>query len=280
MYQKSAFSPTLLAPEGSILRRPDSPKSGRRVRFDDVDKLYPASSPAPPTSPPPRPASSPPPLRSSSSSHTDSRRLGPENHAHFEDRPSPPRKDKPSNNITPADSRNALKPEATQHFERTVNPLNVKNKPKSCRHQEESGQKRKNRSNPGSPTSFGTAPEEAVNRSPPGDFESLRKRAKQESMALKVWSANNIDHMSQHLELLDQKCGQIRKSRDVLRDKRRSLHTQMISYLRTTDESIISRAELLKHEETLSMLDAAIDEWGRRLEKVFTPPSSLLYHFI
>lgn len=99
-------------------------------------------------------------------------------------------------------------------------------------------------------------------------------------MALSVLSTNNIGHISQHLELLDQKCGQIRKTRDALRDNRRSLHTQMISYLRTTDESIISRVELLKHEEALSMLDAAIDEWGRRMEKVFIPPSSLLHHFI
>lgn len=66
---------------------------------------------------------------------------------------------------------------------------------------------------------------------------------------------------SKELRVLEERCEYLRTTYNSLRSGRRSLHTRMITYLKSPRLSKFSRESIVKQEEALSELDSSIDEW-------------------
>jgi hypothetical protein len=147
----------------------------------------------------------------------------------------------------------------------TVKPLNISEKASNrLRH------KRKKSSVSGA-LPQGIPPSEVNAQMAKADILCLRDLAKQKAESFGVLSHRDFDALSLELSQLDSRIEYLRDTRASLRSGRRTLHTRIISFLRSTRSVAFSQESLLKQEEALSDLDVAIDEWDNKLEEVRCP---------
>lgn len=114
----------------------------------------------------------------------------------------------------------------------------------------------------------GVLPSEITQELAPEDIDYIKDRAREQSEGFRILTVEKVDRASHELAHLERKIRRLREALDQLRQQRTRTHEALIKYLRTTDESIISRAKLLKMEENLTVLDTAADEWEKKLQKV------------
>lgn len=114
----------------------------------------------------------------------------------------------------------------------------------------------------------GVRPSEAPTYFPYSQLELLRTAAKLRSEKFGVLNARDVEGLSRELSALEARCQYLRETHKSLKTGRRTLHVRMLTYLRSTRSAVFSRENLLKQEEALAELDAAIDDWGCKLEKV------------
>lgn len=100
------------------------------------------------------------------------------------------------------------------------------------------------------------------------EIASLQRKAMQQCEKFNVLSLENVEALSQELLELDSRCDSLRNTRASLRQGRRALHTRMLTYLRTVRSGAFSQKNLLRQEEVLAELDAAIETWDSKLEQV------------
>lgn len=112
-------------------------------------------------------------------------------------------------------------------------------------------------------------PSKAPIQIPYSQLESLQSAAKLRSEKFDVLNAKDVEGLSRELSGLETRCQYLRETHRSLRTGRRTLHTRMITYLRSARSAVFSRETLLKQEEALAELDAAIDDWEFKLEKVW-----------
>ncbi|PGH03890.1 hypothetical protein AJ79_07248 [Helicocarpus griseus UAMH5409] len=98
------------------------------------------------------------------------------------------------------------------------------------------------------------------------EIERLKAQAWEQAKRFEVLKYSEVRSLSRELRALDQRCEYLRETHKSLRSGRRSLHTRMISYLKSPRVSRFSREGILKQEEALSELDQSIDEWVSKLE--------------
>ncbi|KAL7270003.1 hypothetical protein RUND412_007298 [Rhizina undulata] len=113
----------------------------------------------------------------------------------------------------------------------------------------------------------GLLPSQAVTQYALVDIVSLKKAAKQQSAKFDVLTPKDVDCLSRELSQLESRCQYLRETHKSLRAGRKTLHTRMITYLKSSRSGVFSRESLLKQEEALAELDAAIDDWQAKLEK-------------
>ncbi|KAG0638909.1 Up-regulated during septation-domain-containing protein [Tuber brumale] len=114
---------------------------------------------------------------------------------------------------------------------------------------------------------LGVKPSKAPIHYPYSQIESLQTAAKLRSEEFCVLNPKDVEGLSKELSQLETRCQYLRETHKSLRDGRRTLHTRMLTYLRTARSAVFSRESLLKQEEALAELDAAIDDWHNKLEK-------------
>lgn len=114
----------------------------------------------------------------------------------------------------------------------------------------------------------GVRPSEAPTHFPYSQLELLQSAAKLRSEKFGVLNARDVEGLSKELGALEARCQYLRETHRSLRTGRRTLHTRMLTYLRSTRSAALSRDNLLKQEEALAELDSAIDDWRYKLEKV------------
>lgn len=117
----------------------------------------------------------------------------------------------------------------------------------------------------------GVRPSEAPTHFPYSQLELLQSAAKLRSEKFGVLNARDVEGLSRELSALEARCQYLRETHKSLKTGRRTLHVRMLTYLRSTRLAVFSRDNLLKQEEALAELDAAIDDWGCKLEKVCRP---------
>ncbi|KAL2375463.1 hypothetical protein RJ035_001278 [Blastomyces gilchristii] len=98
------------------------------------------------------------------------------------------------------------------------------------------------------------------------EIERLKDQAWDQAKRFEVLKFSEVRSLSRELRVLDKRCDYLRETYKSLRSGRRSLHTRMISYLKSPRVSKFSREGILKQEEALSELDQSIDEWVYKLE--------------
>ncbi|OJD17929.1 hypothetical protein AJ78_02034 [Emergomyces pasteurianus Ep9510] len=98
------------------------------------------------------------------------------------------------------------------------------------------------------------------------EIERLKIQAWEQAKRFEVLKHSEVRSLSRELRALDKRCDYLRETYKSLRSGRRSLHTRMISYLKSPRVSKFSREGILKQEEALSELDRSIDEWVCKLE--------------
>ncbi|KLJ10381.1 hypothetical protein EMPG_14237 [Blastomyces silverae] len=98
------------------------------------------------------------------------------------------------------------------------------------------------------------------------EIERLKDQAWEQAKRFEVLKFSEVRSLSRELRALDKRCDYLRETYKSLRSGRRSLHTRMISYLKSPRVSKFSREGILKQEEALSELDQSIDEWVYKLE--------------
>ncbi|PGH36776.1 hypothetical protein GX50_00436 [[Emmonsia] crescens] len=98
------------------------------------------------------------------------------------------------------------------------------------------------------------------------EIERLKVQAWEQAKRFEVLKYSEVRSLSRELRALDKRCDYLRETYKSLRSGRRSLHTRMISYLKSPRVSKFSREGILKQEEALSELDQSIDEWVCKLE--------------
>lgn len=114
----------------------------------------------------------------------------------------------------------------------------------------------------------GVRPSKAPIHFPYSQLELLQSAAKLRSETFDVLNAKDVEGLSRELSQLETRCQYLRETHRSLRAGRRTLHTRMLTYLRSARSAVFSRENLLKQEEALAELDAAIDDWESKLEKV------------
>lgn len=114
----------------------------------------------------------------------------------------------------------------------------------------------------------GVRPSEAPTHFPYSQLELLQSAAKLRSETFGVLNVKDVEGLSRELSALEARCQYLRETHKSLRTGRKTLHRRMLTYLRGTRSALFSRENLLKQEEALAELDAAIDDWGCKLEKV------------
>ncbi|PGH23528.1 hypothetical protein AJ80_02482 [Polytolypa hystricis UAMH7299] len=112
----------------------------------------------------------------------------------------------------------------------------------------------------------GLAPEKASEVLSYSEVTRLQDQARKQAQKFEVLKYGEVKSLSRELRALDKRCEYLRETYNSLRAGRRSLHTRMISYLRSPRVSKFSREGILKQEEALSELDQSIDEWVTKLE--------------
>lgn len=117
----------------------------------------------------------------------------------------------------------------------------------------------------------GVRPSEAPTHFPYSQLELLQSAAKLRSEKFGVLNARDVEGLSRELSALEARCQYLRETHKSLKTGRRTLHVRMLTYLRSTRPAVFSRENLLKQEEALAELDAAIEDWGCKLEKVCRP---------
>ncbi|OJD24708.1 hypothetical protein ACJ73_03928 [Blastomyces percursus] len=98
------------------------------------------------------------------------------------------------------------------------------------------------------------------------EIERIRDQAWEQAKRFEVLKFSEVRSLSRELRALDKRCDYLRETYKSLRSGRRSLHTRMISYLKSPRVSRFSREGILKQEEALAELDQSIDEWVYKLE--------------
>ncbi|PGH05200.1 hypothetical protein GX51_03099 [Blastomyces parvus] len=101
---------------------------------------------------------------------------------------------------------------------------------------------------------------------PLDEIERLKDQAWEQAKRFEVLTFSEVRSLSRELRALDKRCDYLRETYKSLRSGRRSLHTRMVSYLKSPRVSKFSREGILKQEEALSELDQSIDEWVYKLE--------------
>lgn len=131
------------------------------------------------------------------------------------------------------------------------------------------------KSNISSPLPLGVKPSKVPIHYPYGQIESLQTAARLRSEEFCVLGPKDVEGLSKELSQLETRCQYLRETHKSLREGRRTLHTRMLTYLRSARSAVFSRETLLKQEEALAELDAAIDDWHNKLEKVYIPSPML-----
>ncbi|CUS09553.1 unnamed protein product [Tuber aestivum] len=132
-------------------------------------------------------------------------------------------------------------------------------------HAEQRHKRKKSNISPSLPQ--GVKPSKAPIHYPYSQIESLQTAAKLRSEEFCVLHPKDVEGLSKELSQLETRCQYLRETHKSLRDGRRTLHTRMLAYLRSARSAVFSRESLLKQEEALAELDAAIDDWHNKLEK-------------
>ncbi|KAL9582449.1 MAG: hypothetical protein Q9212_003285 [Teloschistes hypoglaucus] len=99
------------------------------------------------------------------------------------------------------------------------------------------------------------------------ELRNLRKQADEQVTTFEVLQAKDVAMLSKELRQLDDRCEYLQRTYQSLRQGRKSLHTRMISYLRSPHMANFSRESILKQEEALADIDDAIDDWIRKSEQ-------------
>jgi len=122
---------------------------------------------------------------------------------------------------------------------------------------------------------LGVKPSRVPIHYPYSQIESLQTAARLRSEEFCVLGPKDVEGLSKELLQLETRCQYLRETHKSLRDGRRTLHTRMLTYLRSARSAVFSRESLLKQEEALAELDAAIDDWHNKLERVYIPSPAL-----
>ena len=101
---------------------------------------------------------------------------------------------------------------------------------------------------------------------PPAEAKALKHQAGKQIEEFEVLQGKDVAMLSQELELLDERCSYLQSTHRSLREGRRSLHSRMITYLKSPRMANFSRDSILKQEEALAELDVSIDDWVSKLE--------------
>ena len=149
----------------------------------------------------------------------------------------------------------------------TVKPLNIPEKAfnPTTRH-------RRRKSSISGASPHGIAPADVNSLMVKQDYLCLREQAKEKAQTFRVLSQRDWEAISLELSQLDSRIDYLRNTRASLRAGRRTLHTRMITFLRSSRTVAFSQESLLKQEEALAELDVAIEEWECKLERVNIPP--------
>ncbi|KKA28675.1 hypothetical protein TD95_004951 [Thielaviopsis punctulata] len=99
---------------------------------------------------------------------------------------------------------------------------------------------------------------------PGPELLGLRAQALEQAARFEVLRAADVESMSRELRALDERVEYLKATYTSLRAGRRNLHGRILTLLRSP--SRFSPDALLKQEETLSELDASIDEWTAKLD--------------
>ncbi|KAF8252295.1 hypothetical protein K440DRAFT_658112 [Wilcoxina mikolae CBS 423.85] len=142
-----------------------------------------------------------------------------------------------------------------------VAPLHIRKNSREMYH------KRKKSSVSASPPYHRVRPSETSSRLPRTEFALLQRKAMRQTEKFNVLSLHDVEQLSHELLQLDARCEYLRQTRSSLRQGRRTLHTRMITYLKSARPGTFSQDNLLKQEETLADLDNAIEDWENKLEK-------------
>ena len=107
---------------------------------------------------------------------------------------------------------------------------------------------------------------DATSRVPEAEAKALKSQADHHVQRFEVLQAKDVSMLSQELELLDERCKYLQSTHKSLREGRKTLHTRMITYLRSPRMANFSRESILRQEEALAELDVSIDDWVAKLE--------------
>ena len=94
-----------------------------------------------------------------------------------------------------------------------------------------------------------------------------------------ILGEKDVEALSRELSLLEAQCQYLRETHRSLRSGRRTLHKGIVTYLKSARSTVFSRESLLRQEEALAELDASIDDWHLKLEKVGARSSPALHGY-
>jgi len=112
----------------------------------------------------------------------------------------------------------------------------------------------------------GVRPAQAATKLAYADMKTLQHNARKESESFDILSPTDWSALSRELSQLDSRCRYLRDTRQSLRRGRKTLHTRILANLRAARSAAFSQESLLKQQEALAELDAAIDDWESKLE--------------
>ncbi|KAL8703004.1 MAG: hypothetical protein Q9201_003820 [Fulgogasparrea decipioides] len=99
------------------------------------------------------------------------------------------------------------------------------------------------------------------------ELRSLKQQADEQVASFEVLQAKDVASLSKELRQLDDRCEYLQRTYQSLQQGRKSLHTRMISYLRSPHLTNFSRDSILKQEEVLADIDDSIGDWIRKSEQ-------------
>lgn len=115
----------------------------------------------------------------------------------------------------------------------------------------------------------GVRPLKAAAQMSANDLAILRQQALGQIERFEVLQLGDVEGLSKELHRLDEKAEYLRRTYNSLRAGRRSLHSRICQYLRSPHRGArFSPEPLLRQEEALAELDASIDDWVVKLERV------------
>ncbi|KAI2640316.1 hypothetical protein GGS21DRAFT_412069 [Xylaria nigripes] len=98
------------------------------------------------------------------------------------------------------------------------------------------------------------------------EITHLQRQALGQAARFEVLKKEDVNKLSKELRLLDERTEYLRHTYTSLRAGRRNLQSRICQYLRTPRTEKFSYESVLRQEESLAEIDAAIDDWAIKLE--------------